>query len=92
MYLRVTLAETLLRAGIRERAYSTLKHATNTLRARAAEMNDAAMEAAFMLIPVHRRLFQLLATLSQGVVVDKNISPTPTSTVVVLPANVILPS
>ena len=64
MYLRLTLVETLTRAEMRTSAYGALVLATNKLRARAAEMNDAAMEAAFMLIPVHRRLFDLLAAVT----------------------------
>lgn len=65
-YVRLTHCDILLQCGKQDRAHKTLVDATQKLRAKAADMHDPIMEAAFMNIPTHRRLFELLTQLQRA--------------------------
>jgi len=63
MYFRLTHAQALLACGRRDNAVKVLVTATEKLISKARDMADPVMEAAFMAIPTHRSLFELLAQL-----------------------------
>jgi eukaryotic-like serine/threonine-protein kinase len=66
MYFRLTHAQALLACERREDAQKGLVNATEKLTSKAHDMDDPVMEAAFMAIPTHRSLFELLAQLQRA--------------------------
>lgn len=60
MYVRLALAEALLAARDTDAAHRVLLRATAALEVKIREMSDPEMEAAFLKLSTHRRLFELL--------------------------------